>query len=121
VSPATQQLFTKLNLDNIQYFDVLIKSSSVNINDYKIVNITDKIDCADFSASDLETYDNGDIKDINKLVLDTTKIPSGKKMFLLGRRATAIIIIHADLKNSIEEAKLAGFRFFGLDEADQLY
>lgn len=121
ISPTAQGLFKKLNLDNLQYFDVSIKSKTLEINDYKIVNITDKIDCADISASDIELYDNGKIRRIRKLVIDESKIPRGKQIFLLGRRTTGITIVHEGLKKSIEEAKLTGFQFVTLDKAGQLF
>lgn len=121
ISSAAQMLFEKLNVDNLQYFNVDIKSKDLEINDYKIVNITDKIDCVDFSASELELYDNGDIDMISNLVLDEAKILKGKQIFLLGRRATGIVIVHEKLKKAIEEAKLTGFHFVTLDKAGQLY
>lgn len=121
ISPDTLALFEDLNLNNLQYFDVSIKSSFFQTNDYKIVNITDKIDCVDFSVSDIDLYFDGDISSISKLVLDETKIPKGKQIFLLGKRETGIILVHEDLKNAIEKAKLTGFRFVELDNADLLY
>lgn len=121
ISLDTKILFEELNIDNLQYIDVSIISSLVVINDYKIVNITDKIDCTDFSASYLDLYFDGDISSISKLVLDETKIPKGKLIFLLGKRETGIILVHENLKKAIENAKLTGFRFVELENADQLY
>jgi len=121
ISPTARAIFEKLNIDNLQYFDVVVKSSNLEVKDYKIVNITDKIDCVDFDASDLELYRNGNIDSITTLVLNENKIPKDKQIFLLGRRATGVIIVHESLKKAIEESKLTGFYFVRLDEADQLY
>lgn len=121
ISPPAQALFKKLNIDNLQYFDVTIKSNDLEIKDYKIVNITDKIDCADVSSSKLELYDDGDFMRIRELVLDETKIPKGKQIFLLGRRATDVILVHEDLRQAIEKENLTGFKFFDLKDAGKIY
>lgn len=121
ISPAVRALFEEQKIDNLQYFDVTIKSSVLEFKDYKIVNIIDKIDCTDFSASDLELTDDGDIDMISELVLDESKIPKGKQIFLLGKKETGVIIIHEALKEAIEEANLTGFHFVELENAGELY
>jgi hypothetical protein len=121
ISSPARALFEKQKINNLQYFDVTIKSSALEISDYKIVNITDKIDCADLDASDLELYDDGGIDTISSLVLKESKIPKGTKIFLLGKRSTGIIIVHEDLKKAIEQAKLTGFIFVELNRAGLLY
>jgi hypothetical protein len=121
ISPAAKAFFEKLKIDNVQYFAVSVKSKSLEVRDYKIVNITDKIDCADLSASDIVIDSDNEISSISSLVLDEAKVPKDKKIFLLARRSTAIIIVHEDLKKSIEEAGLMGFRFVELTDAGQLY
>jgi hypothetical protein len=120
ISPTAKALFEKLKVDNIQYFDVTIKSKDFELNNYKIVNITDKIDCVNIDASNL-VLKNDRIRTMESLVLDETKIPKGKKIFLLGRKETGIVIIHEDLRKAIEEAELTGFRFFGLENAHGFY
>ncbi|HKR05904.1 MAG TPA: DUF1629 domain-containing protein [Bacteroidia bacterium] len=120
VSPVAEALFLKLKIDNMQYFDVTVKSKGFELNNYKIVNITDKIDCADLSASVLEMKKD-QIRSMTSLVLDENKIPKNKKIFLLGRKKTAIVLVHENLKKSIEEGGLTGFRFFELENARGFY
>lgn len=121
VSPSTKMLFEKLQIDNLQFFDVSIKSRILKIDDYKIINITDKINCADFKKSDLRLFEDGDIKGINQLVLDEKKIPKGKQIFLLGNTPRGIILVHKNLKEAIEKSSLTGFTFINLDQADEIY
>jgi hypothetical protein len=121
VSEKVQIFFGNLKFGNLQFFDVTIKSSTIEFSDYKILNIIDKIDCIDFSASDLKTFDNGDISSIENLVLDESKIPKGKELFLLAKRSTAIIVVHRNLKEAIEKEKITGFQFVNLENAWSLY
>ncbi len=121
ISPATQAFFKKLNVNNLQYFDVHIKSSILEIKDYKIVNVIDKIDCIDLSASEAVLYPNQNIKKITSLILDETKIPKEKQIFLLGRKSVAVILVHENIKKAIEETKLTGFKFFTLDKARKFF
>lgn len=121
VSPKVQNFFESLNLKNVQFFDVIIKSSTSEISDYKILNITDKIDCIDFNASNLKTFDNGDISGIENLILDEDKIPAGKQLFLLAKKTSAIIVVDQNLRDAIEKEKITGFQFVNLDKAWSLY
>lgn len=120
-SNKTKDLFTDLKIDNVQFFDVVIKSSIGEVTNYKICNIIDKVDCVDFKLSELKLFDSGDIKRIKKLVLDPKKIPTSRKIFLLGRNTDQVIIIHDDLRQAIEEEGLTGFVFIDLQDAGEIY
>lgn len=120
-SGKVENLFMKLGIKNIQFFDVKIESSIGDISEYKLLNITDKIDCADFKSSDLVLFSDGDIKRIKKLVLDQTKIPKEKQIFLLDKYPTQVIVVHDDLIKAIEEAGLTGFNFVNLEDAGSIY
>ena len=120
-SNKVEDLFTSLKIDNVQFFDVRIKSSIGEVTNYKIFNITDKFDCVDFSKSELTLFDSGNIERIKKLVLDPNKIPFPRKIFLLGRKTSQIIIIHDDLRQAIEEEGLTGFVFIDLQNAGKIY
>lgn len=120
-SNKTKDLFTFLKIDNVQFFDVAIKSSIGELTNYKIFNITDKFDCVDLNLSELKLFDSGDIRRIKKLVIDPNKIPFPRKIFLLGRNTDQVIIIHDDLMKAIEKEGLTGFVFIDLQDAGEIY
>jgi hypothetical protein len=120
-SSRVENLFRELEINNVQFFDVTIRSSIGEINEYKILNITDKFDCVDFDLSELVLFSDGDIQRIKKLVIDSAKIPLAKKIFLLDKYPTQVIIVHDDLKQSIEKEGLTGFTFFKLEDAGKIY
>lgn len=120
-SDKVENLFKSLKIDNVQFFDVTIKSSGGEVKEYKIFNITDKFDCTDLNLSELELFDSGNMRSIEKLVIDPDKIPIARKIFLLGRNTDQVIIIHDDLKHAIEKEGLTGFVFIDLDDAGKIY
>ncbi|MCB0630555.1 MAG: hypothetical protein R2824_30655 [Saprospiraceae bacterium] len=118
VSPATQELFSKLIPDDIRMYEVGIKGNKFALDSYRIVKVLDKIDCVNLEESDIEYDEQYDtIDSAESIVLDEQKIPEGKKIFLLGKRASGIILVHEDLKKAIESANLTGFIFYPLEEA----
>lgn len=118
ISPKAQELFTNLIPNDIEMYEISIKGKNFELIDYKIVKILDKIDCVNLEESELE-YDSeyDSIDNAETIVLDENKIPRDKHIFLLGKRAAGIIVIHETLKKAIEEAGLTGFKFYTLDEA----
>ena len=119
-SKKVKDLFEKEGVQNVQFFDVVIKTSLENIDTYSILNITDKIDCVNINASDLMLFPNGFVRRTKKLVLEESKIPKEKKIFLLEKYPSQMIIVHDDLKNAINEEGLTGFTFVNLDAAGQI-
>lgn len=120
-SGKVELLFKKFGIENVQFFKVKIKSSLGEIDDYKLINITDKLDCVDFDLSELELFPDGDIERIIKLVIDINKVPINKKIFLLDKYPTQVIIVHDDLRQAIEEEGLTGFTFLDLQDAGKIY
>jgi len=121
VSLHVQGLFEKLKVGNVQYFDVAIKGSGLKIDDYKIINIVDRIDCIDYDASDIEYNTDGGINGIDSLVLKVDNIPKNKELFLLGGRTKGIIVASKKLKDAIEHGGLTGFQFIELENAGAIY
>lgn len=118
LSPKAVELVEKHAGEDVESYEVRVKSSSLELEDYRIVKIIDKIDCVDLEESDLD-YDEDDdsIDSAESIVLDESKIPPGKQIFLLGKRYAGVIIVHEDLKNAIEESGLTGFSFYELTDA----
>ncbi len=101
-------LFQELGLDNLEYYGLTISLKKKEIKNYKIINVVGKIDCIDTEKSKIEYYDNGNVEYVEKLVLDTTKIPKGMKIFLLGKHNSAEIFVHESVQEAIEN-NLQGF------------
>ncbi|WP_299117069.1 imm11 family protein [uncultured Winogradskyella sp.] len=121
ISPKAQDLLLELASNDIEMYEVEIQGNDFELNDYKIVKILDKVDCVDLEKSDVDYDEDFDsIDSAEEIVLDESKIPIGKQLFLLGKRSTGIIVVHENLKRAIEEADLTGFQFWGLDEAYQV-
>ncbi len=112
-SEKTCELFQKLQLNNLEYYDLTIQSKRKTLTNYKIINIASKIDCIDNDASNIVHRNNGYIKSINTLVFDEEKIPEGIRLFLLGRYATAHMFVHESVKEAIAK-HLEGFIFTAL-------
>lgn len=121
VSQKTQDILNRLVIDEIKMYEVKIRSSNLELTDYKIVKITDKIDCVDMAKSDIDFEKSLNfIFNARSLVFDDKKIPDGKQIFLLGKRPTGVIVIHENLKTAIEKSGLSGFYFYSLDDAIQV-
>lgn len=118
VSPKAQEFLFKHAPNDIQMFDLIIKGKNFELTDYKVVKVLDKIDCVDLQKSELSyDADYDSINEADSIVLNEEKIPDNKQIFLLAKRYTAVILIHENLKNSMEIEGLTGFKFYNLDEA----
>ena len=109
VSPKAQELLKSTSEKDFELHDIQIKGIDLEINDYKILKITSKIECIDQEKSELRFSRDGSIRRIRTLVLETEKIPTEKNLFLLKERMTAVVIIHDRLASKIKEAELTGF------------
>jgi hypothetical protein len=115
-------LLKEIASSQVEFFNLTIFNSGVNISDYKILNIINKIDCIDYVESEVnfEFYDDevpsGDIISTDRLVIKLELIPEGLYIFLLGRYKDEIVIIHERLKNAIIERGLTGFVFCKIDD-----
>lgn len=111
----TCSLFQELELKNLEYFNLKIKTKNRTLENYKIINVVGKIDCIDDKSSDITFRRDGTIRRINKLHFDEEKIPDELKIFLLGRKKVAVVIVHEIVKNAIEE-NLSGFQLIHIND-----
>lgn len=120
VSKKLIELLQKSKIENVQFFDVEIKASDFELNDYKLLNIIGKIDCLDESKSELKFRSDGKILFLKNLVLDELKIPRQLKLFLLGRIGAPFILIHDDLKNLFTKEGISGVKYKDLDQRGEV-
>lgn len=118
VSERAGDLLSEIAPDQIEFYPFKFSYNDRLFSEYKIVNVLNKIDCADYEKSeiDFESYDDNDIGEgsiytIDSLVLDQTLIPNHLNIFLLGRHNDSIIIVHERFKNMIAEKGISGFVF----------
>ena len=104
INSEVKAVFDGLNLDNIQYFDArLINQDTQEIlQPYWIANIIGKVACVDHDQSELEYYNDGQIRFIDKLVLIPTKSTKYGHIFRLAE-FLPVIIISETLKNFVED------------------
>jgi hypothetical protein len=116
ISKKLMELLKKSKIENVQFFDVEIKASDFELNDYKLLNIIGKIDCIDKKKSKLKFMSDGDILSFEKLVLDEAKIPKDLKLFFLGEIAATFILIDEELKNTFISEGISGVEYDRLDQ-----
>ncbi len=104
------ELLKALNIKNIEPldFEIYDPEQDKTYGDYKVVNIVGLLDCVDLNNSDLKFYKSGNIKIIEKLVLDKNKIPEEIKIFRLGK-FRFLIVVHDDIKKAFEAAGIRCF------------
>ncbi len=111
-SSRLRELLDGMGVDNIEYYDFEIVNprNGKKYSDYKIANVVGLVDCVDRGKSDLKYFDDGEIKRINKLVIDESRIPSGMRIFRLANRPI-LTFVHQSVKEAMESAGITGCVF----------
>lgn len=117
INAKVKNIFDALNIDNVQYFKSrLIDDNTKVINsDYCLANIIGKIACVDKAKSELELFPDGDIRFIDKLVLNLDKNNDYGHIFRLAEYSTLLVISNA-LKVELENNNVTGFKFYTPEE-----
>ncbi|MGQ8873814.1 imm11 family protein [Paenibacillus sp. TSA_86.1] len=76
-----------------------------------VLNITNVLDCVDWTRSDVRTYSDGEWADFNKLVFDFSKIPDDTYMFKIKETATVQVFVTDLFKSVVDEHKFKGLNF----------
>lgn len=116
LSENFRQFLQEQGVTNIQYFDLTIEETQTKqtYKNYKVANLLDVVNCIDTEKSEL-IYDDGEIDEIDKLVLDESRIPPDKKLFRVdGYRD--MILVRDDLRKAIEAQGLTGCVFMPPEE-----
>ena len=116
INQLVKKVFDDLGIENMEYFPLDIKGKNINTKNYFIGNVLGKIDCIDAENSEIEYKPNGNVEDVEKLVLDEPKIPKDLKIFLLGKFTSAEFVVHQSVKDAIEAKKITGFTFTPIDK-----
>lgn len=118
-SERLQKLLNETSNNQIEFIPVSFEYNGISYDDYKIVNVLNKIECVDYEQSEIifESYDEndepeGDIYAIEGLVLDESLISAHLNIFLLDRTKSSIIIVHERLKNILAQQGMSGFVFY---------
>jgi len=101
---------------NIQYFDLTIEEiqTEKTYTNYKVANLLDLVPCIDKEQSEL-IYDEEEIDEVDKLVLDEACIPADKKLFRV-EELPLLVLVKDSLKQAIEEAGITGCVFMHPDD-----
>jgi Immunity protein family (Imm11) len=127
-SPRLKALVERLGVEGIQYLPLRIRHrhSDKEVQGYYLVNYLHVIDCLDRERSiyQIWTKDNllfwekrpqmlGTFRDVQKAVLDPTKVGNFRIFRLWGWEM--MVIVRADVKQAIGKANLTGCRFDELE------
>lgn len=110
LNSKVRKLFATLDIDNIQYFPAHLRdidSGQIN-SDYSLANIVGKIFCVDKSLSELDLFDDGDIRFIDKLVLSLDDNKDYGHIFRLAD-FISLLVISDKLKQVLENNQVTGF------------
>lgn len=104
--------------NNIEFYDLIIKEEDKILTDYKIINITNSIDCINHEESKLIYWEltHETVYNINELVLREDVIPQNLNIFLLGEVRGIVIFVHKRFKEAIEEKNITGFNFCKVED-----
>ena len=113
INAKVKEIFDTLKIDNIQYFKSrLIDENTKAINsDYCLANIMGKISCVDKSQSELELFPDGDIRFIDKLVLNLNDTINYGHIFRLAEYST-LLLISNELKIALSANNVTGFQMY---------
>ena len=105
------EFLDKMRIDNIQYFELEIEITQTGetYDDYMVANLLDVVDCIDKENSEL-IYEEGEIDEVDKLVLDERRIPANMHLFRLGG-LPSLVIVSDDFKKTVESYGFTGFVF----------
>lgn len=119
INKKLKTIFDSLSIDNIQYYPTrLINQTNSEIDEeYVISNIIGIISCVDKVKSELELYDDGEIKFIDKLVLNLDENKDYGHIFRLCE-FSPIIVISTTLKLMIEAANIKGVKIYAPEDFD---
>lgn len=111
LSERFRKFLTQHGVTNIQYFDLSIEESQSNQthDTYKVANLLDVVNCIDAEQSEL-IMDGEEIDEIDKLILDESRIPADKKLFRV-EEYRDMILVSDELKRAIEAEGLSGCVF----------
>jgi hypothetical protein len=105
------EFLDKAGIDNIQYYELEIEITQTGERyaDYMVANLLDVVDCIDKEKSEL-IYEDGEIDEVDKLVLDPRRIPANLHIFRLAG-LLPLVIVSDDFKKTIESYGFTGFVF----------
>ena len=108
-------LLAKLQINNIQYLHADVTYTATNEKvAYKVANIVGIVSGLDLDKSTVISSRQGNILEIEEMVLDEDKL-SGHKIFRL-KESIMHIVVHKSIKEAIENAGLTGFMFLTDEE-----
>ncbi|UJF17152.1 hypothetical protein L0B53_04340 [Vibrio sp. SS-MA-C1-2] len=109
----------QLNPEGVTTYPITLKLPDGTLNtNWCEVTVSAYVDCIDFNASTLKLRNNGKIRFLRKLVLDTEKADrAGYDIFRLHHRFTSIIVSDR-LKQAIEVVNPIGIRFNPTDGSE---
>lgn len=112
ISDKTKALFESLNLP-LEYFNIHIKGKNIEIQEgYHLTKlITPPLDCLDQENSEIIFDDFGDLEEVEKLVLDQSKIPKKTHIFTLPEMILYVPWVSETIVEKIKETNLTGFSF----------
>jgi len=108
-------LLAKHQINNIQYLNADVTYTATNEKvAYKVANIVGIVSGLDLDKSTVISSRQGNILEIEEMVLDEDKL-SGHKIFRL-KESIMHIVVHKSIKEAIEKAGLTGFMFLTDEE-----
>ena len=113
INAKVKNIFDALNIDNVQYFKSRLIDENTNAinDDYCLINIIGKISCVDKAQSELELFPDGDIRFIDKLVLNLNDNTDYGHIFRLAEYSP-LLIINNELKTALETKNVTGFKIY---------
>lgn len=113
INAKVKSIFDALNIDNVQYFKSRLIDDNKNTisDDYCLANIIGKVSCVDRSKSELELFSDGDIRFIDKLVLNLNDNTDYGHIFRLAEYSTLLVISDV-LKAAFDTHHVTGFQIY---------
>ncbi len=119
VSPKVVSLLRQYNTSNMEFIDLSIEGTEVEVSNYSLVNFLGKVDCMDDENSECMYVEDTDyIYAIDHLALHEDNIPDTLSIFLMERTDNLVVVVRQDLATAIQEAGLTGFAFLEPCEFD---
>lgn len=89
-------------------------SGQVNRESHRLINLLENVSCLDKRASQVELNQDGYIRKITRLAIETSRIPPDRHLFRMAEKRS-VKLASAALKRVWEAAGLRGARFQPLD------
>ncbi|WP_299769049.1 DUF1629 domain-containing protein [uncultured Dokdonia sp.] len=114
ISQKMKNVFEKFIDNEVEFFEVEFEGNKKIDEKYFLMNFLNLQSAMDYDKSDFLQISNGEIIEIDKMVVDYTKLENQIAFRL--KEVEHVLVINDELRQAIEEANITGIKFKELEK-----